>query len=71
MADGYVSTSNSGFNSPVSAGGKSTSAFGAINFGANSTLGGATTSASDSTGSSMTVVYVAIGALVLYLLFKR
>jgi hypothetical protein len=40
MAEGYVSTSNSGFNSPVKGGGTFTPTFGAINFGDNATVGG-------------------------------
>jgi hypothetical protein len=66
-----VSTQNSGFNQTLGAsGGKTTSAFGAINFGANSSLGGATTSASDSSGGSL-MLYVLLAAAAVFFLLKR
>jgi hypothetical protein len=66
-----VQTDNSGFNSPVSSGGKTTAAFGAIVFGSDNKVGGATTSASDSTGFPW-YVWAGIAAVAaIYFLRKR
>lgn len=76
MAEGYVSTSNSGFNTPIKGGGTFTPTFGAINFGDNATVGGTEGSKGAGEGggySSWTdyLPWIIVGAVVLFFVWRR
>jgi hypothetical protein len=57
--------------SDLKSGGTSTATFGAINFGSNSSLGGATTSTGSGVSNTLLYVGIAAGVLILFFFFRK